>query len=103
MTTITDMAKFQTITEAKAHLNEIVDALDDSTEEVVLTRHGKPAAVLMGWNAWEGLLETLEIAMEPGALDEIREAHARYLAGEYLTIEEVEASLRERRTVTPEE
>jgi antitoxin YefM len=96
MTTITDMAKYQTITEAKAHLNEIVDALDDSTEEVVLTRHGKPAAVLMGWNAWEGLLETLEVAMEPGALREIREAHARYLAGEYLTIEEVEASLRAR-------
>jgi prevent-host-death family protein len=43
MPAITDMAKFQTITEAKAHLNEIVDSLDDSTEEVVLTRHGKPA------------------------------------------------------------
>jgi antitoxin YefM len=103
MPTITVMAKFQTITEAKAHLNEIVDALDDSTEEVVLTRHGKPAAILMGWNAWEGLLETLEIAMEPGALDELREAHARYLAGEYLTGDEVMASLRARGMVASED
>jgi antitoxin YefM len=103
MTTITCMAKFQTITEAKTHLNEIVDAFDDSTEEVVLTRHGKPAAVLMGWNAWEGLLETLDIMSTPGAMDDLRQAHARYLAGEYLTIDQVEASLRARGTVAPEE
>jgi prevent-host-death family protein len=97
------MAKFQTITEAKAHLNEIVDALDDSTEEVVLTRHGKPAAILLGWDSWEGLLETIDIMSTPGAMDDLREARASYDAGEYLTIEQVEASLRARGTVAPEE
>jgi antitoxin YefM len=103
MPTITVMAKFQTITEAKAHLNEIVDALDDSTEEVVLTRHGKPAAILMGWNAWGGLLETLDIMSTPGAMEDLRGARARYEAGEYVTIDEVEASLRARGMVASED
>jgi hypothetical protein len=57
----------------------------------------------MGWNAWEGLLETLDIMSTPGAMDDLRQAHARYLAGEYLTIDQVEASLRARGTVAPEE
>jgi prevent-host-death family protein len=46
--TIVDMSEYRTVTEAKEHLNEIVEALQDSNEDVVITRHGKPAAMARG-------------------------------------------------------
>lgn len=89
MPTITDMTKYFTITDAKAHLNEIVDALQDTTEEVVITRNGVPVAVIHDMNAWEGLLETIDIMHTPGAVDEIKAAHAEIAAGNYVTGEEL--------------
>jgi antitoxin YefM len=87
--TIVDMSEYRTVTEAKAHLNEIVEALQDSNEDVVITRHGKPAAMVMSWARWEGLVETMDILSTPGALEEIRAAEARMDAGEYVTADEL--------------
>jgi antitoxin YefM len=99
--TIVDMIDYRTVTQAKAHLNEIVESVQHSNEHVVVTRHGRPAAIMMSWDAWEGLLETVDILRKPGALDEIRQAHEQYLAGEYATVEEVERDLMERTKVPP--
>ncbi len=46
------------ITEAKARLNELVR--DAETADVLLLRHGRPAAVLVGMERYEALLEELE-------------------------------------------
>ena len=97
MPTIVDMTQYRTVTETKAHLNEIVDALQESAEHVVVTRHGKPAALVMSWDAWEGLLETMDILATPGAVDEIRAAHREYLAGEFATLEDVQKDLLDRK------
>jgi prevent-host-death family protein len=90
------MTEYRTVTDAKAHLNEIVEALQDSRDHVVVTRHGKPAALVIGWDAWEGLLETVDILRTPGALEEIRQAHEQYLAGEFDTLEQVKKDLLDR-------
>ncbi|TLM68516.1 MAG: type II toxin-antitoxin system Phd/YefM family antitoxin [Actinobacteria bacterium] len=91
MPTITDMTKYFTITDAKAHLNEIVDALDGATEEVVITRNGKPVAVFMSMSDYQGLLETLDIMRTPGAVEEIKAAEDRIAAGDYITGEALRA------------
>ena len=89
MGTIVDMSEFRTVTDAKAHLNEIIDALQHDDEDVVITRHGKPAALVMSWARWEGLCETMDILSSPGALDDIRAAEARMDAGEAVTADEL--------------
>lgn len=96
MPTIVDMTEYRTVTDAKAHLNEIVEALQDATDEIVITRHGKPAAIVMSWRAWEGFLETIDVLATPGALDEIKAAQARMDAGECSTLEDIERDLKAR-------
>ena len=52
------MGKTVSLTEAKAKLNELVrEARDDN---VVLVRHGQPAAVMVSPEHYEGLLEEIE-------------------------------------------
>jgi len=46
------------ITEAKAKLNELVREAEAA--DVVLLRHGRPAAVLVGMHRYEAILEELE-------------------------------------------
>jgi prevent-host-death family protein len=58
------------------HLSEFVDRAEREHERVVVTRNGRPAAVLIGYRDLESLEETLDILSDPAALDEIREAEA---------------------------
>jgi antitoxin YefM len=60
-------------------------------EHVVVTRRGKPVALIMSADEYEGLEDTLDILSTPGALEEIREARAEIDRGEYLTAAELRA------------
>lgn len=97
VTRILVMTEYRSLADAKAHLSEIVDLVEQTNEHVIVTRRGKPAAIIMSPDDYEGLLETLDILSTPGALEEIRAAHAEYLAGRYYTLEDIEEDLRKRR------
>ena len=75
----------------KAHLSEIVDGVESGHDRVILTKNGRPAAVIMSPDDLESLEETLDILSEPGVLEEIKQALAEVDAGNYLTIDEVRA------------
>ena len=79
------------LAEIKKHLSQIVDRVEHHHERVVLTRRGRPAAVLVSPDDLESLEETLDILSQPGALDEIREAQRSIDAGDYLTGDEIRA------------
>lgn len=59
-------------TEAKAHLSELVDRTDREHERFVVTRNGRPAAVLMSPDDLEALEETVEILQDRRLLESIR-------------------------------
>ena len=73
----------------KAHLSEIVDGVESGHDRVILTKNGRPAAVIMSPDELESLEETLDILSEPGALEEIRQAEADIAAGNYFTEEDL--------------
>jgi prevent-host-death family protein len=52
------MAEFVPISEAKARLSEIVRESD--SEDVLLLRHGRPAAVVVSTRRYNALLEEIE-------------------------------------------
>jgi antitoxin YefM len=83
------MTKFMSLAEVKAKLSEVLDGIESTQEHVVVTRRGKPVALIMSADEYEGLEDTLDILSTPGALDEIREAHAEVLAGHYFTAEDI--------------
>jgi antitoxin YefM len=61
MTRILVMSETRSLADVKAHLSEIVDLVEGQHERVVITRHGRPAAIIMSVQDLESLEETLEI------------------------------------------
>jgi antitoxin YefM len=58
----------------KAQLSALIDQVEDTHDRVVITRNGKPAAVLISPEDLESLEETLEILSDPAAIKRIRRA-----------------------------
>jgi antitoxin YefM len=75
----------------KARLSEIVDRVLREQERIVITRNGKPAAVLISPDDLEGLEETLAIMSDPQLMEKIREGQEAVARGDVFTLEEIEA------------
>lgn len=77
------------LTEAKAKLNELIDSAMTTHERVTITKHGKPAAVLIAVDDLEALEETLYWQSQPGVHEDITAAHQEADAGTLMTEAEV--------------
>jgi prevent-host-death family protein len=64
--------KMLPLSEVKAKLSQLVDRVEASDEEVVITRNGRPAAVLVSPDEFEGWQETIAIRSDQELLAEIR-------------------------------
>ncbi len=84
------MTKILPISEVKARLPELVVGVLEREEEVVVTRNGRPAAMLVNIQEYERLKETLDVLSDPDMMRQIR-AGERYLAkgGKGLSFEQV--------------
>ncbi len=78
-------------------------ALANGADRVIVTRNGVPAALMLGWSEWEGLLETIDIMRTPGAVEDIKRGERDVEAGEYATIDDLIADLQSRSEVASEE
>lgn len=58
--------------DVKNYLSEVVDQVEREHDRVVITRHGKPAAVVISADDLASLEETLEIVSRPGLVAQIR-------------------------------
>ena len=64
------------ISKVKDRLNELVDAVANTREQVTITKNGSPAAVLIGVEEWESIQETLFWLSQPGIRESLTEAEA---------------------------
>jgi prevent-host-death family protein len=87
------MAKTVPFTEARAKLSELLDELDERHEHVVITRSGRPVAVLVPADEQEVLEETMEILQDESLLDALRESEEDVRAGRLKTLDEVRRDL----------
>lgn len=62
------------LTQARNRLSEIVHEVTAAGSEVVITLHGKPAAVVMGYEDYESLIETLNILSDSETMKALAEA-----------------------------
>lgn len=69
------------LAEIKKRLSEIVDGVEDRHDRVVLTRNGRPAAVILSPDDLEALEDTLDLLSDPRAMRAIRKAEADIDAG----------------------
>lgn len=69
------------ISKLKDKLNEFVDAVALTRDQVTITKNGSPAAVLIGFDEWESLQETLYWLSQRGIRDAVAEADTDIAAG----------------------
>ncbi|MCA0297004.1 MAG: type II toxin-antitoxin system Phd/YefM family antitoxin [Actinobacteria bacterium] len=72
--------------DVKDHLSEVVDQVEREHNRVVITKHGRPAAVVLSIDDLASIEETLEIAARPELMQQIRASLADLDAGEAETL-----------------
>lgn len=87
------MARTLPLTEARARLSELIDELESRHEHVVITRNGRPAAVLVAAGEQEALEETLEILQDEGILQALAESETDVKEGRLESLREVRREL----------
>jgi prevent-host-death family protein len=64
--------KTLSLSEAKMKLSKLVDSVNTTDEEVVITKNGRPAAVLVSPDEFEGWKETNLIRTDRALMEEIK-------------------------------
>ncbi len=72
------MSKTMPISEVKTHLPELVSGVAEREEEIVVTRNGKPAAVLVNYDEYERLKDTLDVLSDPVLMNQIAQSKTFY-------------------------
>lgn len=75
------MSKIMPISEVKTRLPELVSGVAEREEEIVVTRNGKPAAVLVNYNEYERLKDTLDVLSDPVLMKRIAQGKNLYAKG----------------------
>ena len=75
------MARILPISEVKTRLTELVRRVDELEEEIIVTRKGRPAAIIVNAREYERLKETLDILSDPEAMRQLRLSEEFYASG----------------------
>ena len=81
------------ISKVKDRLNELVDAVSVTHDQVTITKNGASAAVLIGADEWESIQETLFWLSHPGTHESIAKARADIASGRTHSEEQIRAEL----------
>lgn len=87
------MAKTVPIRELRSELSQVIDQVADLREHVIVTRRGRPAAVLVPVDEYEALEETAEILSDPETLTAIEEGLREAERGETVTLADLRRDL----------
>ena len=86
------------LTELRPKLPQILDRLDKYFDRCIITKHGKPEAVILSEEDYENLLETLDILSNQRLMREIKKAEDELKRGKeyvFFSVEKSELELEE--------
>ena len=75
------MTKILPISEVKTHLPELVTRIEARDDQVVVTRNGKPAVIIVSFDQYERLRETLDVLGDPSMMRQLRKSLAYFAKG----------------------
>lgn len=79
--------------ELRPELPHVIDRVDRKLDRFVITKRGKPVAVLLGADDYESLMETLDILADPKAMAGLRRGEAELRKGKTRSWRDVKRSL----------
>jgi prevent-host-death family protein len=77
------------VSELRANLLKLIQHLELVPERYIITREGKPAAVLLGYEEFRNLMATLEVVLDPEMIEGIEEGLRDKNAGRIKSFEEI--------------
>ncbi len=75
------MPKTLPVSTVKTHLPALLTGVEEREEEVVVTRRGRPAAVLVNYAEYERLKATLDVLSDPALMRQVQQSWRFYGAG----------------------
>ena len=82
--------KTLSLSEAKMKLSELIDRVHATDEEALITKNGRPAAVLVSPDEFEGWKETIAIKSDSDLMKEIKKGiHAMKKKSKLYPLEEL--------------
>ncbi len=75
------------LTEGNSHLSEIVDEVSLTGSAVEISRNGRTAAVVISYEEYESLLETLNILSDEATMNAIIEAESEIASGDIIELD----------------
>src|SRR5687768_3763824 len=89
MTTMLVMSETLPLASVKARFSEMVDRVEHTHDRVIVTRNGRPAAVLISPDELASLEDTLELLSDPEAMRQLDESRQAYAAGDFVSGDEL--------------
>ncbi len=84
------------LADVKNRLSEVVEQVEVEHARVTITKHGRPAAVLISADDLESLEETLALLSDPEVLAQIRASRDEVAAGQRVAMTKEQALARAR-------
>jgi prevent-host-death family protein len=85
------MSETLPLAQVKSKFSEMVDRVEHTHDRIVVTRNGRPAAVMLSPDELASLEDTLDLLSDPVAMRELSEAQEAHAAGDFLTGDELRA------------
>jgi antitoxin YefM len=86
-----DMETIIPISELQSQAKRIVERVKNTRDMVVITQRGRPAALLVNYEDYEGMVATLEEMSQPDWRERLAEAERDSKAGRGIALEEFKA------------
>ena len=83
------MARTVPLTEARASLSELLDEIVAQQDHVVITRNGRPVALLMSMDEWESWEETIEVLSDEETMAALKRSEEDVAAGRLVELDDV--------------
>ena len=83
------MTEMLPLSDVKARLSELVDRVEREDDRIVLTRNGRPAAVLVSPDDLESLEETLAVLSNPELMAKIRAGERAAAEGDSVSLDDL--------------
>ena len=87
------MIKPISIRELRPNISKVIKDIHDKFYRYIISRHGKPEAIMMSIDDYESLLETLEIQSDKDLMKKIKKAEVEIAKGKVKSLEEIHKEL----------
>lgn len=94
------MEKIIPISDLQSKTREVVDGVRKTGDPVIITQRGRPAALVVNYEQYEGMLHTLDEMSYPDWEERLQEAKEDSRKGRGISLEQLKQKIQKQRTRT---